>query len=496
MKKHSLTILWTVIICGTTFLFANKYKTTNEQIKEPPNLHNIEDTGENSSTEENPNGNNTVEEITLEDTKTFAEHIKEGDRLFSLYYYNSAIEEYLKASEKNPSSSEANKRLAEAYLKNNQADKAETYFKKALEIAKNSNEIKLGLARSLLNQGKKEEAKTLIWEIPGEYLPARYYQAITLILYEKPNDAKNVFEELTQNESLDKNIKDKCKIFIKAFENASLVPDDPLYAKLQYLYALSKNGEGASAIAPLFAIVNEKNNYRDAWIVLGYSYLSSGKISDAIDALLQARELDSEKPETNFYLGIAYFANNEFEKALYYLQKAKALKFSDTNLIELKMAEIYSARDDFKNAEEKYESLYKNGNTSIAVYENLINLNLEKLGDAKKAYAYAEKLYKDHPENPLTYILISKIYVETKSLKLAKEFITQALEMDQTIPEIYLVMGKISELEGKKLMAKEYYNTAYILGYHSQIARIATERLNLINASISNSNYQVNLLNQ
>jgi Flp pilus assembly protein TadD len=493
MKKHSITILWTIIICGGTFLFANKYKSSTIPTLPPENLHNIEETTPETNTKEN---SSEVEEITLEDTKTFAQHIKEGDRLFAMFYYNSAIEEYLKATQKNESSSDAKRRLAEAYIKNNQPELAETYFRKALEIAKTSNEIKLGLARSLLNQGKKEEAKTLIWEIPNEYLPAKYYKAITLVIYEKPNEAEKIFKELEKQENTDDSIKEKSEIFLKAFENASLVPDDPLYAKLQYYFALSKNGEQVSAIPLLFSIVNEKNNYRDAWIVLGYSYLSSGKIKEAIDSLLQARELDSEKPETNFYLGISYFANNEFEKALYYLQKAKSLKFPDTNLIELKMAEIYSARNDFINAEEKYESLLKNGNTNIAIYENLININLEQLNNPKKAYTYAEKLYKDHPSNPLTFILISKIYIEAKSLKLAKEFITQALEMDQTIPEIYLVMGKISELEGKKLMAKEYYNTAYIMGYNSIIAKKATERLNLINASLSNSNYQVNLLNQ
>lgn len=496
MKKHSLTIIWAIIISGTSFLIANKFINTDTPGTENAIIKNI--VQETQEIETVVKTSSTPQEtVTLKNEKTFAENLKEGDSLFLNYYYKSAINEYTQAISKNPNSTEALKRLAEAYIKDNEPALAEETFKKALQITPDSNEIKLGIARSLLNQNETEKAKTIIWELPTEFTPARYYQAISLVLYEKYDEANKIFEELNNTENVSAKIKSNSEIFISAKEKIDLyAKDDVLFAKLIYLYALSLSEEYNSAIPQLFALINEKTNYRDAWIVLGFSYLNAGKYNEAIDALIKARDLDSEKPETMFYLGIAYFANNELEKSIYYLQKAQTLKFKPSDLLELKLAEVYNARNDFKKAEEKYESLLNNGMKEIAIFENLINLNLDKLNNPKKAFEIALKLYELYPNDIKTQILLSKIYIQTNNIKYAKTYLNNALTMDQSNAEIYYYMGKVSEAENKQLMAKEYYNTAYILGYYTDIAKKSADRLNIINSNLLNKTYQVNLLQQ
>ena len=162
-----------------------------------------------------------------------------------------------------------------------------------------------------------------------------------MILYEKYNEAIKIFEGLVKNEETSAFTKEKSQRFLQSKETIELyAKDDKLFEKLYYFYTLSINDEYISAIPHLFSIINEKSNYRDAWIVLGYSYLRGGKLNEAIDALIKARDLDAEKAETMFYLGISYFANNEIEKAIYYLQKAQSLKFKNKDLLDLKLAEV------------------------------------------------------------------------------------------------------------------------------------------------------------
>ena len=489
MKKKSLILMWAIIISGTTFLIGNKIKDLKTPTTTPPTQNIIKE--ESLVSENNP------EETQNESTKTFAEHIREGDKLFANYYYKSAISEYKKAIEKNPNEILAYKRLAETYLKNNEPEFAEENFKKALVFSPNSNDLKLGIARAYLNQNNTEDAKKIIWDIPETHLEARYYQGISMILYEKYDDAIKIFNELVKNSETSQSIKNKSENFIKTKETIELyAKDDKLFAKLYYFYTLSINDEYISAIPHLFSIINEKNNYRDAWIVLGYSYLRANKLNEAIDSLIKARDLDPEKAETSFYLGIAYFSNNEIEKAVYYLQKAQSLNFKNKDLLDLKLAEVYNARNDFEKSEAKYNELLNRGNTEITIFENIINLNLEKLNNPKKAFEIAENLYKKHPEEAKTHLLLSKIYINTNNLKHAKSFLNYALNLDQTNPEIYFYMGKISEIENKHSVAKEYYQVAISLGYHEEIAKKSLDRINIINSFLNNKSYQVNLLNQ
>jgi predicted Zn-dependent protease len=497
MKKNSLTILWAIIICGATFLIANKYKTANAPSPEKPETQIKQEIEAPTTQSQIPPLTQETPQTTLFNEKSYAELLKEGDSLASNFYYKSAISKYEEAISKNPNSVEALNKLAEIYLKDNAPDKARQSFQKALKLNPNSNSIKLGIARTLLNEGKTEEAKTIFWELPESFAEARYYQALSLIIYDKTSEALEIFKALQNDENIPQELKEKVEIFTKTEEEISIfAKDDNLFARLKWIYALVKAEEHTPAISKTFALLNEKNNYRDAWIVMGYAYLQTGKTNDAIDALIQAREIDSNKPETMFYLGIAYFINNEFEKSIYYLQKAESLKFRPKDLLDLKMAEVYKARNDFEKSEQKYEALLNNGYNEIFVYENLINLNLEKINNQKKAFKYAEELYKKHPDQAKTHLLLAKIYFETNNLKHAKTFINNALTKDQSIAEIYFLMGKISEKENKNTMAKEYYQMAGILNQDEEITKKSIDRINIINASISNKQYQVNLFQQ
>jgi len=484
MKRHTLTILWAIIISGTVFLIAHQFRETPPPEKEPEFI-----------TQEQADIIVTEEDSTIEvESKSFSEHIAAGDKYFEEFYLEEAIAEYKKATEAEPNSTVALKKLAEAYLINNEPIKAEEIFLKAEKIAPNSNEIKLGLARSMLAQRKIEEAKTLIWTLPAEDPEARFYQALTLVIFNKPEEARPVFENLASSPNVKDEIREKAQIFAEKYAIFdSFTEEDPLFLKCMLAYSLTQVREFESAIPMLFEIIDEKNNYRDAWIILGYSYLQTDKIPDAIDALNQAKEMDDEKPQTLFYLGLAYFANDEIEKAIFFLEKAKVYGFEPLDILELKLAELYTIVEDFSKAASKYEKVIEINPKSIDPFVALVNIQIEELNNYERAFAYAEYAFKRFPSDPKSFNLIGKSFIYLKKYDKAKDYLTNAIKLDPQYADPYLNMGLLNEKQDLFLLSKEYYRQAYALGQKSETARTAAKGFNRVNKKLINKNYQINV---
>lgn len=487
MKNYAITILWTIIISGSIFVITNKLKNENKTPQEiiPPEIIN-----------EDPVKSITTDPIIVEDNSeiNYLEHIEKGNKLLEDGYIDSAIEEYLQAAQKNPTSASTIKKLADTYLKNNQAENAETYYRKAQELAPKSTEITMGIAKSLLNQGKYDEAKNIIWELPIENLEARFYQGLTLIIYDKKEEAQKIFEEIyTTEQKIDPKLKENVKLFLDSYTKFDYFTDsDPLFLDLMLASSFSMIEEYNTAIKLLFDIINQKNNYRDAWLVIGYSYLNINKNADAIEALLQAKELDQEKPETLFYLGLAYYANEETEKAIFYLEKAKTNGFKPIDIIDIKLAELYKVRKNFKKSAALYEKLIKT-NKNLNLYAEAIKINIDELNDIQKAISLSKKAVTLFPESAMSHYLLAWAYLENSDFTQAKKYLSNSINLDPSLAEAYLGTGKYNEKLGNYVLAKEYYKQAFVLGKGQEIATIAANNYNTLNKINTNKNYQINI---
>lgn len=359
--KKLLTILWIIILGGTAFIVINKFKPKAELPQKTEEVTEVEETIDNSDSTKIPR---------TQVSKTINDYLKLADEYLENGYADKAIDNYIQALELDPDSVNTLVLLGEAYLKNNQPDKAKEVFTSASNLNKGSTDIKIYIARSELAAREIEKAKTIIWSLDENNIRVKYYKAIILILYKKPDEAKKLFEEITKSESVksDPKIEENTKKFLDAYTTFSYYKEsDQVFLELLLAKALIDVQEYQTAIPLLFSILNTKNNYRDAWIVLGYSYLSINKPNDAIDALMQAKDLTSDKPETLFFLGLAYFAKNDIDKAIYYIDKADKYGYEPKDQVNLKLGDLYSLKADFKKAKEYYKEAYEAGkNNSIS----------------------------------------------------------------------------------------------------------------------------------
>ncbi len=470
--KKTLTILWIIIIIGTIFIAINIFKPkpiTPEDTK--LKIEEIEEEAEIIIEE-------ITAEIDLEKDKTYTEYLTKGTESIKNRYFKTAIENYKSASKINPNSAIPLIKLSEAYLLNNEPEEAKKTLEKALKLQPTNLKIQILLAKSELNSRNIEKAREIIWSLDEEELEVQYYKGIISILYKQHNQAKNFFSNIinTNPESIFAKNSEK---FLNAFKVFSYYPDSNIiFRDLMLAKTLTEVKEYEASIPFLFEIINKKNNYRDAWIILGYSYLNTNRPREAIDALEQARNLSPNKPETLFYLGLAYFSNNEIRSAIHYLESAKKLGFEPSEQLELRLGNLYLLQERYKEASQEYENIIRKNPNNIDIFIHIIWIYLEKLENPEYALEIANLAKEKHPQNAMTYNLLGWIYTTLKDFKKAEENLKISLEINPKLDVANLNLGLLYEQMGENELAKEYYKKAYTFGQTSPIGNIAAIRFN------------------
>jgi len=222
--------------------------------------------------------------------------------------------------------------------------------------------------------------------------------------------------------------------------------------------------------------------------VLGYAYLNTDKVLDAIDAFTQAKALDENKPETLFFLGLAYFANDEIEKAVFYIEQADNNGYEPKDQIDLKLGDLYLLQQEYSKSAVRYEDVIDVNKSNIGVFIRVVWLNIDKLGDPEKALKYAYIALEEHPEEAMSYNLVGWSLTALENYTEAKNYLAKAIEIDPELDAAALNLGWFYEKQGLITLAKEYYKRAYNLGQNNSIAGLAATRYNNLQVNISAPN--------
>ncbi len=247
--------------------------------------------------------------------------------------------------------------------------------------------------------------------------------------------------------------------------------------------------------ALLWDILKETRTYRDAWIILGYSYLKLGQFQDAVDALEEAKNQDPEKPETLFYLGLAYAGNDQIDEAIETLELADENGYEPKVHVEQKLAELYFQKEDYEKAGEKYEDVITLNSSDINYFVRPIYIYIEKTNKPEKAVALAEKAKIHNPDNPMAYNLLGWAYVANNDFINAKKNLEKAIKYNDTFDAPYLNLGWMYEKQGKLDTAKTLYKKAYEMGGNSPVGNLAADRYNSLLDREQNQGFMVNIFN-
>ncbi|MBU1019430.1 MAG: tetratricopeptide repeat protein [Patescibacteria group bacterium] len=403
---------------------------------------------------------------------SYEERIEKGQLLIENGYYSLSITEFNLASQEKPYSPEPYLLIGSVYENLKDYEKAISNYEKALERSPDNSEAIIGIAQNYIHLEKFEEARATIDGSSKESSDLNYYKAL-LYAYDSEYDrSQQLFEEIED---------EKAEPFLSAFEEYDLEEGgQETHLKTLLAQAYTEVKQWQLAKATLYEVLGENSSYRDAWTLLGYTYLSLGQYEDSASAFEQAIELDVTKPETNYFLALAYFGQDRHEDAITYLELSLLYGFEPQVQVYQKLAEIYFLLEDYESASRNYEQILKLNDEDANNFIRPIWLNLDFLGNHEHALELAEWALDSHPETAMSYNLKGWVLTAMEDYEEAETYLKGALELDPNLAAAYLNLGTMYEKQDNLEEAKQNYKIAYTLDQNSAIGSLAAEKYNAL----------------
>lgn len=418
--------------------------------------------------------NEEVEQIAV--PINYETRISKGNSLANAGYHALAASEYAFAINIQPENPEAYEKLGETYLALNKNEKAKEQFERAIEISPENPTYKAKYAISLMRIGDFEEAKNVLSAatVNQEVL---FYSGVAETITENYEEAKTKFSAALATEgSIEATL-------IQNFSNAFLDYDSQKEGQSIYLQALIAKAlveakEFALAESLSKKILDQQNDYRDVWILLGYSQLKTENYTGAEDAFKQAKHIDPVKPETHYFLANAHYFQEEYENAVTEFELALLYDFEPSSECYRKIAESNLILEKYEEALEAYEYLLQIENSSINDYVQPVWIAITYLNDLERAFSLAQEGANYYPEAAMSYNLLGWVQVEKNQLSEAEKAIDTALKIDPNLAAAHYNQGLLREKQNKTEDAKNAFMQAYELGNGSSIGTMAAEKYN------------------
>lgn len=186
------------------------------------------------------------------------------------------------------------------------------------------------------------------------------------------------------------------------------------------------------------------------------------KIDDARDKFNDILDIDPTNPEANYYLGLIYTAEKNFQKAVVHLKSIvdKGVNFLFTQQCRMILGYIYYVNYEYDRAEFEYLKVLDSPIDIPQAYTALASIYY-KLENKEKALSYAEKgfdldPYSVNAKNTYAYLLVE--YDE--NLDYAVELIKDALRKSPDYPPYLDSLGWAYFKQGNTKEAKEIIKKA------------------------------------
>ncbi len=408
---------------------------------------------------------------------SYEAHISEGDQLFSQGLYTKAALEYALAIPIQSDNPSAYAKLGKAYIEAGDLEKAASQLKKALELAPSQPEYQTLYAKALIRKGDYEQAQTILAPFES-HQRALFYKGILAILSNDHSTAKKRFQaakEVTGDlspQTLD--------AFIQSYDRFEAGQEGQnVFLNALLVKALSDAKEFRVAEELAIRILNEKNDYRDVWILLGYAQLKNKKFAQAEDAFKQAIYLDSLKAEAHYFLGMSQYQQDQYDEAAESFERALLHGFEPENEVYKTLAESYVALERYEDALAAYEFLLANEANDIDLYLNPVWISIHVLKDLDRAQSLAKQSVDQFPNSVQSHSLLAWVEILNGDLDAARESVDTAFMLDRNYPDNYYNAGLIEEAEGDSKAAKEHFKRAYTLtDVKDPIHKLAAEKYN------------------
>ena len=405
---------------------------------------------------------------------TFDEFMKRGEGYFNNGFLTLAINNFSAAAAMEPESRLARLKLTESMIILRDFSLAEATAREALKDFPNDKEITLLLGNALIQKSNFSEAKKIFQNMPDDS-PEKFFFLGVILSYEGKDEEAKKNLEIAINSSA----RSKAEIILGAYKEFDLFPNgNELHKRLLLAKAFNQLGLFEMAIYTTKNIAKENPIYRDAWIIMGHSYLSLEKYDFALSTLEKALELDPTKPETVFFLGLVSAEMKNYTEAIEYMNRAILNGYEPKIDALKKLGDFYADIEDYDKSVKYYESALNENDNDIGAFVRPVWFLIEHLKNPQKAEQIAKWAIEKHPNSAMAYNLLAWAETENSKFSLAEKHLLQAIKMDENLSAAYLNFGKLREKEGKKIEALEFYKKAYDMDSYSSIGESAAANYN------------------
>lgn len=213
-----------------------------------------------------------------------------------------------------------------------------------------------------------------------------------------------------------------------------------------------------------------------AWQQLLSIALRTENIDEAIRICLKCQELFPEAPGYYFYLGIAYYQQKDYQKALETYREGIAIIPEDNLPLRSdfygQIGDIYYQMEQVDEAFKAYDEALKYNDKNAPVLNNysyFLTLRKQDLDKAERMIAQCIKL---EPNNPTYLDTYAWVFFVKGNHTLARIYIEKALEKDTTKnAELIDHYGDILYMVGEKEKAVEEWKKAREAGKNTEILK-------------------------
>ena len=258
----------------------------------------------------------------------YAAKMKRAEIFYASGMFNEAKKELLEAIRENRIGYEAYELLGDINYTERKFNLAADYYDQALEFNSGdiNKSIKIKKGVNFIAQNKMDLAENIFSELhlknnganDGEVL---YYLA--LFDFDKNISSSDFLEEAgNSNSEILKNRIREIENFVSGYsENKN---SDFNNVKIADLY--NKINESYLAINRINVVLENNQNYRDAWIVSGEANFIIGDYEKSLEDFKKALVLDSHNPEICFWLGSVYEKIGDVQKSKEFFEKYELLR--------------------------------------------------------------------------------------------------------------------------------------------------------------------------
>lgn len=399
-----------------------------------------------------------VDEITA--PLTYETRLAKGDQLFNATYYSLAATEYSFAINIQPSNPAAYGKLGQTHLKLGENEKALDAFERAVENSKN-NSYTVEYAIALIRTKDFDLANSTLAILENNQ-EALFYRVLLEAYNENHDEAQRLLKAAMETPG---------RVSLASLNQIQAAYDDynnQIEGQDTYLNALLSQamidaGEFQLAEEYALGILNEKNDYRDVWILLGYAQLKTEQYQDAEDSFKEAKTLDPIKSETHYFLGTSHYLQGEYAEAVAEFELALLHGFEPEEEVYRQLAESHLFLDEHEEALAAYEFLIKLDPNSIEGFIQAIQISVGSLQDLDRALTLAQDGVTQFPNDAISHNLLASVYLERGEWDAAEAAIKTALSLDTKRAETHFNLGLLEEARENLEAASNAYKAAHEL---------------------------------